>query len=983
MNVYIPALGNDASADEINVEISLLTGLLQSLRPDSPNYSHEYQHYCAHINDLQYRLQAHPSANLQVASRKRSLGSMGDYHSPDSKRPSPAMTPAPDWAQPSPWQRNGPTLAPITPNGYGYRSSYNSYSGYNSNLGTGRYESSNYIDLTADDDSDQFPELQHAYQNNTRPTPAPAHGHVYLTDDEMAQLFSEMNGLSAFDAQPMLNTGSNSYYGYPGSNYHHGVPVPRVSSPVSQESEEAVKKLIENIKAHDDLPREQTPRQMGPTQLKEHQKIGLSWLIKMEESTKGGILADEMGLGKTVQALALMLARPSRDEACKTTLIIAPVALMRQWEKEIARHVRPEHRLKVYVYHSSGKNADFDRLRKYDVVLTTYGTLASEFKQKENRKESELALREQNDSLFTRKLKDELALVGRKSMWYRIILDEAQCIKNKGTLVSRASSDLQAKYRLCMTGTPMMNSIDELYPLLRFLKVEGYKEWRKFSADISKPLKNNKEWSRDKGLQRVQALLKSIMLRREKTSLVDGEPVCKIPPKHTRPDHVTFSDAESELYKAIETHSQLKLNKYLQKGTVNNNYANVLVLLLRLRQACCHPHLINDLGVQVSTEGIDEAELLDRAKDLSEDVVARLKDTEGAFECPICFEAEPNPTVVIPCGHTLCGECFQKLVDPSMNEDGNSAKCPHCRGSLRSSMITDYRHFCKAFFPDESPLSSEESKAEEEATQEDSVTDSDSDSDEAESDDDLKDFVVPDDADDKYVAPTRGKKKATSSKKKVDKGKGKAPARSKVTLAQLKKDSLKSKAAKKKYLSRLSKKFEPSAKIERTVELLTEIRDNDPTEKTLIFSQFTSLLDLLEIPLRKKKFKYQRYDGSMRMNDRVDAVDKFMEEATENIILISLKAGNSGLNLSKASRVIMMDPFWNPYIEEQAVDRAHRMPQTREVIVHRMLVPETVEDRICKLQEKKREFISAALDEGAGKSLTRLNIQELRFLFGL
>lgn len=204
-----------------------------------------------------------------------------------------------------------------------------------------------------------------------------------------------------------------------------------------------------------------------------------------------------------------------------------------------------------------------------------------------------------------------------------------------------------------------------------------------------------------------------------------------------------------------------------------------------------------------------------------------------------------------------------------------------------------------------------------------------------------------------------------------------------MTLAQLKKESLRNAAAKKKYLRRLRKGFKSSSKIDKAIELVSRIRANDPTEKILIFSQFTSLLDLMEVPLEQRGLKYQRYDGSMKMDDRAEAVNKFMDEPDQQIMLISLKAGNAGLNLNKASQVIIMDPFWNPFIEEQAVDRAHRMPQRREVHVHRVLVPKTVEDRICELQERKREIIQAALDEGAGKSISRLSVRDLMFLFGL
>lgn len=472
---------------------------------------------------------------------------------------------------------------------------------------------------------------------------------------------------------------------------------------------------------------------------------------------------------------------------------------------------------------------------------------------------------------------------------------------------------------------------------------------------------------------------------------------------------VEFSDAELELYKAIETNSQLRFNRYLAKGTVNNNYANVLVMLLRLRQVCCHPHLIKDLGVQVSTEGIDEEELLTRTNQLTRDVVKRLLEAE-AFECPICFEGDPNPTIIIPCGHTTCGECFQKLIDPTRGiregDENTTAKCPHCRGPLSSARITDYKHFCKVYCPERLASGTEDA---EEAEASDNESEADSEEDAISDDGDLDDFVVPDDVGDDYEPPNRHSKSGKNEDKvqsKKSKGKGKARVREKVTLAQLKQDSRRNKAAKIKYLKRLRKTFASSAKIDKTVELLSDIQANDPTEKTLIFSQFTALLDLLEVPLSEKGFKYQRYDGSMRMNDRVDAVNRFMDSPNENIMLISLKAGNAGLNLNKASQVIILDPFWvsvslriyfplvylkllanaylqNPFTEDQAVDRAHRMPQKREVHVHRVLVPETVEDRICALQDKKRDIINTALDENAGKSLTRLSMGELQYLFGL
>ena len=114
---------------------------------------------------------------------------------------------------------------------------------------------------------------------------------------------------------------------------------------------------------------------------------------------------------------------------------------------------------------------------------------------------------------------------------------------------------------------------------------------------------------------------------------------------------------------------------------------------------------------------------------------------------------------------------------------------------------------------------------------------------------------------------------------------------------------------------------------------------------------------------------------------RNHAVIEFADNPDVRILLVSLKAGNSGLNLTAASQVILFDPFWNPYIEEQAIDRAHRIGQRLPVQVHRVLVPNTVEDRIIELQEKKRAIIEGALDENAAREVGRLGERELAYLF--
>ena len=200
----------------------------------------------------------------------------------------------------------------------------------------------------------------------------------------------------------------------------------------------------------------------------------------MEEcDKKGGILADDMGLGKTIQALALIVARPSTDPDRKTTLIVAPVSLMHQWKREIQRMLRPgRHQLSVYVLHGEKRRVRFAALKSYDVVLTTYGTLSSELNRSDRLDKMEKD--GYGDQSATRL--STLPVLGPRSRWHRVILDEAQCIKNRRTKAANACCNIDGTYRWCMSGTPMMNNVGELHSLIKFLRIRPYNALEKFNA---------------------------------------------------------------------------------------------------------------------------------------------------------------------------------------------------------------------------------------------------------------------------------------------------------------------------------------------------------------------------------------------------------------------------------------------------------------------------------------------------------------------
>ena len=828
-------------------------------------------------------------------------------------------------------------------------------------------------------------------------------------------------------------------------------------------TKQEIEALLANIRPDEEMPAElrvPTPEALTVT-LHRYQEMGLTWMKEMEEDNnkKGGILADDMGLGKTIQMISLLVTRKSEDERCKTTLVIAPVALLRQWKQEIEGKVQPgfRHRLHVFIHHGQQKKKSFAELRMFDVVITTYGCIAAEMKRLEN-----FRLRQKNDPAARMRPSEQCALIADECKWYRLVLDEAQCIKNKNTQSAKASFLLQAKYRWCMTGTPMMNNVDEFFSLIHFLRIKPYCQWEKFRVDFSRPLTTGRDWKVDQAMQKFQALCKAIMLRRTKKSEFEGRPILMLPERTTEVDNPEFNDDERQFYDSLEAKTRIQFNRYVAEGSVGREYSHVLVLLLRLRQAACHPHLIKDFAI-ASVAGVEPSDLITLAESLKPEVVNRIRQQNGSFECIVCYDVTTNPAIFIPCGHYTCAECFARITDTARANDANGgeggarAKCPNCRGDIDSKKITDFVSFKKVhqheLLTDEErqELNGEESEADEEGSDDededvagDSETEDDESEDEVNENGDLADFVVKDedetvkveesDDTDDLDAPFRpraepsradgSKPKARkaerpgSAKPKKDgmgkgkgKGKGKKEKRKKkkkdtaVTLADLKRLGSRNIKARKAYLRKLRDTFVSSAKLDKTLEIMHTILDAEDEEnensnskdtatatgaprhpeKILIFSQWTSLLDLLEIAISKEGWDnmYRRYDGSMRTSERADAVDEFRANNRLRIMLVSLKAGNAGLNLNMASQVIILDPFWNPYIEEQAIDRAHRLGQMRPVKVHRMLVEKTVEDRIVEIQEKKRELISTALDEKAGQSITRLGVQELAYLFGV
>jgi len=475
------------------------------------------------------------------------------------------------------------------------------------------------------------------------------------------------------DPDPLPEASSNYGYQQPYRPYASGTHIQSRTGSIhnlSVEEEEAIKGVFDGLENYRSMNEAEQPRGLTVNLLK-HQRQGLLWMTKQEEgSHKGGILADEMGLGKTIQSIALMLHNKPTTRERRQTLIVAPLAVMKQWHSEIEEKTL-DGSFKILLYHGT-KSRSRKIILEHDVIITTYGVLGGEMP-KEKRK--------------TSKAEDEFPEFHRVNQrwgplfqieWFRVILDEAHSIKNKGTASSKAAAELKAERRWCLSGTPIQNNMDDIFSLYRFLRIKPYCDYKFFKANLYQGKDITKA-----GFGKLQALIRGTLLRRTKTTKIDGKPILNLPERIVNLESNQFSESERDFYDSLEKKAVIKFNAYLKEGTVMHNYSNILVLLLRLRQACNHPYLIKaakdladatgateDMDVEkapilsvvgdqfvvkvVEGKGKEKEKAADNPQDeddvvarIPNEVLVRLATTPADAECPICYDVLMESTLYL------------------------------------------------------------------------------------------------------------------------------------------------------------------------------------------------------------------------------------------------------------------------------------------------------------------------------------------------
>ncbi|XP_048361411.1 helicase-like transcription factor isoform X2 [Sphaerodactylus townsendi] len=542
---------------------------------------------------------------------------------------------------------------------------------------------------------------------------------------------------------------------------------------------------------------------------------------------------------------AVQSKKSESEENLRATLIICPLSVLSNWTDQLEQHIDPAVHLNTYVYYGSERTKDPAVLSRQDIVLTTYNVLANDYSAKSN------------SPLHNFK-------------WLRVVLDEGHTIRNPNALQTKAVLDLDAQRRWILTGTPIQNSLKDLWSLLSFLKLKPFTDREWWRRTIQRPVTMGDQG----GLKRLQSLIKSITLRRTKTSKVKGKPVLTLPERKVFIQHITLTDEENAIYHSVKNESKAAISRYFSEGTVLTHYADVLGALLRLRQVCCHPHLCASLPPSTFEEGNGTPEQL-RTK-----LIEKMKlvlSSGSDEECAICLDSLNLP-VITHCAHVYCKPCICEVIQ----REKPNAKCPLCRKEVELQQLV------------ECPL---------------------------------------EDSDD---------------------------------------------------TEKPAQEWISSSKINALMHALLDLRKQNPAIKSIVVSQFTKFLSLIEVPLRKSGFIFTRLDGTMRQKKRTEAIQQFQssEAGSPTVMLLSLKAGGVGLNLTAASQVFLMDPAWNPAAEDQCFDRCHRLGQKQDVTITKFIVEHSVEENMLKIQDKKRELAAGAF--GAKKpSSSETKINEIKTLLDL
>ncbi|KAK4080422.1 hypothetical protein Trihar35433_1527 [Trichoderma harzianum] len=653
--------------------------------------------------------------------------------------------------------------------------------------------------------------------------------------------------------------------------------------------------------------------------------------------TRGGILADMMGLGKTLSILSLIASTMDEAQEFKQLAPEQPSAPeTRQTRTEMDPIQAP---LGLTPVSRNTKSTliicPLSTITNWEEQIKQHvapGKLSYHIYHGPNRIK-DLARLAQFDIVITTYGSVSNELSSRRKAktgsfpleelgWFRIVLDEAHMIREQTTMQFKAIVRLQAQRRWAVTGTPVQNRLDDFAALLSFLRLEPFHHRAKFLRHIVEPFK-----ACDPDIvPKLRILVDTITLRRLKDKI-------DLPPREDLIVKLDFSTEERGIYDLFARNAQDRVRVLAGNPTSvalgGNTYIHILKAILRLRLLCAHgKDLLNDEDL-AALRGMS-AEM---AIDIDDD------DENGGGSLLSHQKAHEMFTLMQDTNNDTCIECNKKISSQEQNpidaekEDDTLGYMTSCFHVVCRSCIRVFKQRAKAALPPgqvAGPCIVCNAHV-------------------------RFGFVniCRSDADGEHDGILKSKSKQAG--KDLDNYSG-PHTKTKALLEDL----LKSKAA----------------------------SDANPQElpfKSVVFSGWTSHLDLIELALKEADIKFTRLDGSMTRQARTAAMDNFREDRSIHVILVSITAGGLGLNLTAGNNVYVMEPQYNPAAEAQAVDRVHRLGQKRPVRTIRYIMRNSFEEKMLELQEKKKKLASLSMD-GQNKALdkaeaARQKLMDLRSLF--
>ncbi|KAG2023344.1 SNF2-family ATP dependent chromatin remodeling factor snf21 [Coprinopsis cinerea AmutBmut pab1-1] len=726
--------------------------------------------------------------------------------------------------------------------------------------------------------------------------------------------------------------------------------------------------------------------------LKEYQLKGLNWLATLYEQGINGILADEMGLGKTVQSISLLAYLAETHDIWGPFLVVAPASTLHNWQQEITRFV-PNLRALPYWGNVkdrttlrkvwSKKDLTYTKDAPFHVLITSYQLVTQ-------------------DQQYFQRIK-----------WQYMILDEAQNIKNSSSVRWKTLLGFHCRNRLLLTGTPIQNSMQELWALLHFIMPslfdshDEFNEW--FSKDIENAAENKGSKLNEHQLRRLHMILKPFMLRRVKRHVQN-----ELSEKIEIDIFVDLSARQRALYAALLAKVSLQdlLEKAANMGDAESA-RSLMNLVMQFRKVCNHPELFERADVVApfsfcrfgrptvpSREGDFVILPYSARNPIEYEVPQLIYKGGGMLDVPSEDSTLPQHSTVLS---KLCNIWTTEWITRSLEESHSSsfsflyllgmspqeAHQLHVSPLLRRELLRTeqeiklrdsaaYRDpdfvlgcvsnpFDIIAFPSLSALEAADglphlSEISTAVWNESNL-----------SKPDMK-WYIP-----SVVAPPISLQctdRLFNERQAILK---EAPL---VTLAlygipEHLRDSEEACTA---YRTRIpllpptglietsppeqfpvapmhvpeaKRLIYDSAKLARLDSLLQELKAGD--HRVLVYFQMTRMMDLMEEYLIYRQYKYLRLDGSSKLEDRRDMVIDWQTRPDIFVFLLSTRAGGLGINLTAADTVIFYDHDWNPSNDAQAMDRAHRLGQTRQVTVYRLITKGTIDERIIQLARVKKD----------------------------